>query len=122
MTEPTLDEMLAAEHAGWTALCASRGGTFYGSMMTPEALMVVAGGMVLDRSTIAATLDDAPAWDTYEITEARVVRLGDDCAALVYRASSVRGDDPPFHALMTSVYRAVDGELRLALYQQTPTG
>ncbi|WP_255371941.1 nuclear transport factor 2 family protein [Cellulosimicrobium sp. CUA-896] len=114
--------MLAAEHAGWTALCASRGGEHYGALMTPDALMVVAGGMVLDRATIASTLDDAPPWDTYEISEARVVRLGDDCAALVYRASSVRGDDPPFAALMTSVYRRERGELRLALYQQTPTG
>lgn len=122
MTDLTLEEMLAAEHAGWTALCESRGGSFYGSMMSEDALMVVAGGMVLDRSTIAASLDDAPPWDSYEITEARLVRVGDDCAALVYRASSVRGDEPPFTALMTSLYRRDEGELRLALYQQTPTG
>jgi hypothetical protein len=122
MADLTLDDMLAAEHAGWRALCESRGGTFYGSLMTPDALMIVAGGMVLDRRTIAATLDDAPPWDSYEITEARVVRVAPDCAALVYRASSVRGDDAPFAALMTSLYRRVDGELRLALYQQTPTG
>jgi hypothetical protein len=121
MTDLTLEEMLAVEHAGWSALCESRGGTFYGSMMTPDALMVVAGGMVLDRRTITATLDEGPPWDSYEITEARVVHVGDDCAALVYRASSVRGDDPPFTALMTSLYRRVDGDLRLAHYQQTPT-
>lgn len=121
MSMPTLEEMLAAEHAGWAALCSSRGAAYYGGLMTPDAVMVVADGTVLDRPTIAATLDDAPPWDRYEITDARVVGLGDDGAALVYRASSVRGDAAPFTALMTSVYRWVDGALRLALYQQTPT-
>jgi len=122
MTAPLLDEMLAAEHAGWTALCARRGGTFYGALMTPDAVMVLADGSVLDRPTLAATLDDAPPWDAYEIADARAVPVGEDVAALVYRASSSRAGDPPFRALMTSVYRRVDGALRLALYQQTPTG
>ena len=31
------------------------------------------------------------------------------------------GSDAPFEAIMTSVYRHIDGEARLALYQQTTT-
>ena len=34
MTDLTLEEMLAAEHAGWTALCESRGGS-----STPRAVI-----------------------------------------------------------------------------------
>lgn len=37
----------------------------------------------------------------------------------VYRARAVRGNDQPFVALMTSTYRMIEGEPRLALYQQT---
>lgn len=31
------------------------------------------------------------------------------------------GSDAPFGAIMSSIYRLVDGEARLALYQQTTT-
>lgn len=31
------------------------------------------------------------------------------------------GSDAPFEAIMSSIYRLVDGEARLALYQQTTT-
>ncbi|MCA5894430.1 nuclear transport factor 2 family protein [Isoptericola sp. NEAU-Y5] len=119
MTTLTLDRLLGLEHAGWAALCESRGGTFYGDLMTPDALMVLVNGMTMDRPTVAASLDGSPAWDSYEISEARRVDVGDGAAALVYRAEAVRDGEEPFVALMASTYRTVDGEPRLALYQQT---
>jgi len=87
--------------------------------MTPAALMVLVDGSVLDRDAVAASLDGAPPWDSYDLRDVRRVGLGDGAAALVYRARAVRGDDAPFEALMTSTYVVVDGEPRLALYQQT---
>lgn len=115
-----LDRLLEAEHAGWTALCQSRGGRFYGRLMLPDARMVLVNGMVLDRPAVIAGLDDAPPWDTYELTAPRRVDTGADSAALLYRArASRRGDPAPFTALMTSTYRLVDGVPRLVLYQQT---
>lgn len=112
--------LLELEHAGWTSLCESRGGAFYGELMLPDALMVLVNGMVLGRGTVAASLDDAPPWASYQISEPRVVGLGTDGAALVYRARARReGDVEPFAALMSSAYRIVDGRPRLALYQQT---
>lgn len=46
--------------------------------------------------------------------------VNDDAAALVYRARATRqGQAAPFVVLMTSVYRLVDGEPRLAFHQQT---
>jgi hypothetical protein len=117
---PDLAELLELERHGWDSLCESRGGAFYGELMTPDALMVLVNGMVLDRDAIAASLDDAPAWSSYEITDPQLVALGGGSAGLVYRASAHReGEAEPFVALMTSVYRMLDGQPRLALYQQT---
>ena len=120
MSDFALDELLALEHAGWRSLCESRGGTFYGELMTPGALFVLVNGTAMTRDEIAGSLDGAPAWDSYELTEVRLVQIGEDTAALVYRSVSRREDLPePFVALMSSVYCRVDGRPRLALYQQT---
>ncbi|QZY52094.1 nuclear transport factor 2 family protein [Leucobacter tenebrionis] len=116
----TLDELLALEHAGWRSLCESRGGSFYGTLMTSDAVFVLVNGTAMTRSEVAGSLDGAPAWESYEISDARLVPIGTDSAALVYRSTSHRDDLPePFVALMSSVYVRVDGEPRLALYQQT---
>jgi hypothetical protein len=62
-------------------------------------------------------------WDSLTrsiLTEERLVEVGGDAAAVVYKASASRdGQTEPFVALMSSVYRMIDGEPRLALYQQT---
>ncbi|WP_308291786.1 nuclear transport factor 2 family protein [Microbacterium jejuense] len=116
-----LDELLELEHQGWTSLCDSAGADFYGRLMTPDGVMVLAHGMVLDRDAVVASLDEAPPWRTYEITDERLIPLGDDHAILVYTGRATRdGDEPPFVALMSSVYTRRDGAWRLALYQQTP--
>jgi hypothetical protein len=122
MADLTLNSLLMIENDGWLSLTKSRGGDFYSALMTPEAVMVLVNGMVLDRDTIAASLNDSPRWDEFQINDARVVPVGSDAVALIYRARSIRKDEPPFEALMSSVYRQADGEPRLALYQQTSLG
>ncbi|MGC5616375.1 nuclear transport factor 2 family protein [Georgenia sp. Z1491] len=120
MSTLTTDHLLALEHRGWDALCSSTGGSFYGELMTPEAVMILVNGMVLDRATVARSLDESPPWSSYSLTGARVVPTGERSAALVYTATASRqGDETPFVALMASHYCVVDGETRLALYQQT---
>lgn len=114
-----LDSLLVTERAGWDSLCTGTGGSFYGNLMTPAGLMIISNGMVLNRSDVEESLDGAPTWDSYEISAVRNVSLGADTAALVYHAQSVRGDEAPFIATMTSIYCVFDGQLRLALYQQT---
>jgi hypothetical protein len=114
-------DLLRLEHAGWTALSDGTGGEFYGSIMTENAVMVLADGSVLDRDAVVASLDDAPAWSAYEISDERLVEMGPDAAAFVYRGRAFRASGgPPFDALMSSVYVRADGRWRLALYQQTP--
>lgn len=115
----TLESLLELEMQGWDALCSSTGGDFYGRVMTPEGLMLLVNGMVLDRATITATLNEAPAWRSYTLTEEKLIPIGADAAALVYRAVAVRDGEEPFEALMASTYILERGDLRLALYQQT---
>ena len=120
MTGLELDTLLEVEHRGWQALCTGNGGRFYGELMTPDAVMVLVNGMVLDRRSVAASLDDAPPWGSYRLEEARTVPTGTDTAALVYRATASRpGGTEPFTALMSSHYRLVEGAPRLTFYQQT---
>ncbi|MCR2799716.1 nuclear transport factor 2 family protein [Microbacterium sp. zg-Y818] len=116
-----VSELLRLENAGWQSLCDGSGGDFYGTVMTDDGLMVLADGSVLDRGQVIASLADAPAWSAYEITDERLIEIGRDAAAFVYRGRAFRASGgPPFQAEMSSVYVRQDGKWRLALYQQTP--
>lgn len=120
MHELTVDTLLSLEHRGWDSLCESRGGTFYGELMTSDAVMILVNGMVLDRPTIAETLNQSPPWASYTLTDARLVPTGKSSATLVYKATATRdGQDELFVALMASHYRVVNDEIKLAVYQQT---
>lgn len=119
MTEVERDELIELERRGWDALCAGRGGSFYRDLMTPEAVMVLVDGSVLDREQVAASLDGAPPWSSYEIAEATRIPVDERSCALVYRARAHRDGEAPFEALMASVYTVAGGRVRLALYQQT---
>lgn len=113
-----LNTLLDLERQGWDSLCEQHGGTFYGELMTDDAVMVLVNGMVMDQTTIAASLNDAPPWDSYEITDPQLVPLAEDAATLLYRATASRGADD-LEALMTSTYVLLDGQVRMKLYQQT---
>jgi uncharacterized protein (TIGR02246 family) len=120
MADELLDTLLDIERSGWDALCDGAGGPFYRQLMTSDAVMVLADGTVLDRDEVLASLENAPPWASYRTEDARLVRAGAATAILVYRGTaSGKGDAPSFGAMMASVYQRVDGQWRLALYQQT---
>lgn len=120
MTSPVLDELLHIERAGWDSLCESTGADFYGEVMLPDAVMVLANGMVMDRNTVVSALAQSPPWRAYEISGVHLIDLDDDNAALVYTGTAYRdGDEPAFVGAMSSVYHRVDGVWKLTLYQQT---
>lgn len=115
-----LKVLIDLETQGWESLCDGSGATFYGELMTQDAVMSLAGGFLMDRDAVRESLREAPTWDTFRIEEPRVLDAGRDCAVLVYRGVAMRGNEPPFSALMTSVYvRTTDG-VSLVSYQQTP--
>jgi len=113
------ETLLRLENDGWQALCEGAGADFYGRLMREDGVMVLANGVVLDRASVTASLHEAPSWDGYEISDVQLVPIGNEAAALLYRASAWRRDDEPFRAVMCSVYADVGGRPRLALYQQT---
>lgn len=116
-----LDELLGLEHAGWRSLCEGGGASFYGSVMTEDAVMVLAHGVAMGRDAVVASLEEAPSWSGYRIGDERLVSVGEDAWALVYRGRAWReGEEAVFTALMSSVYIRARGRWRLALYQQTP--
>lgn len=121
MAEDVLNQLLDLERRGWDALCAGTGAGFYGSIMADDGVMVLAHGLILDRDQVVASLNDAPPWRDYEISDERLVRSGADSAILVYTARAYRqGTEPAFSAQMSSVYVRNDGgHWQLALYQQT---
>lgn len=116
-----MDELLRLERRGWDSLCDSTGADFYGQIMTDDGVMILAHGFVLNRQQVIDSLNGAPSWSRYEISEERLVRLDDSSAVLVYRGAAWRGGaEPEFRAWMASTYVKRDGRWRLASYQQTP--
>ncbi|WFE25211.1 nuclear transport factor 2 family protein [Solwaraspora sp. WMMD791] len=116
-----LDELLDLEHQGWASLCGSTGADFYGRIMTSDGVMVLAHGQVFDRQAVTESLNEAPPWRTYDITDERLIALNGDQAILLYTGRAYREEgEPAFVALMSSVYTRQEGVWRLALYQQTP--
>lgn len=116
-----LHTLISLEHAGWDALCSSRGADFYGQLMTDDGVMILVNGAVLDRAAVQTSLNGAPAWDSYTITDERLIPAGPGAATLVYRAHARRGNEPPFDSIMSSTYAEIDGSPRLTVYQQTTT-
>ncbi|MEV6276975.1 nuclear transport factor 2 family protein [Nocardia sp. NPDC051832] len=115
-----LKELLDIERQGWDALCAGTGASFYGELMTDDAVMVLANGMILDRAGVVDSLRAAPPWRTYEIEDPRLVDVGGDGKVLVYTGVAYRdGAEPAFRGIMSSTYVLTKAGWRLACYQQT---
>jgi hypothetical protein len=89
-------------------------------MMTPEAVMVLANGQMMDRDEVVTALGQSPPWASYSIDDPVLLPVDENAKALVYTGTGNRGDGPPFVGVMTSVYVRRNGAWRLALYQQTP--
>lgn len=112
-----LDELLKIDES------LARGtGDDYRARLTDDAVVLLPGLGALDREACAAAVDQSagmPPWGEIAMTDARLIPLGDDAAAIAYRFDSDRGGTR-YVALMSSVYVRRDGEWKLALHQQTP--
>lgn len=121
MTEITDDlpaRLLHEEHSGWQAILEGQGGEYYQRTMTRDALVIVEGA-VLSRDQVARSFAGVPPWDSYEIREPAVIRLGDRAGILVYRAVAVRGDQT-VELVMSTTYLFEHGGWCIAAHQQTP--
>ena len=121
MTEITDDLpaiLLREEHAGWKALLAGHGGDHYARSMTRDALLIVEGAAI-GRSDVSAALASAVPWDSYEIHEPAIVRLGDHAGVVAYRVVASRGGET-VELRMSTTYLYGGGSWHVALHQQTP--
>lgn len=112
------DVLLELEHEGWRALSTADGAAYYADRLADDALMAFPFGL-LDREQTLAAMAAAPPWRTYEIRDAVVVPLTDDCGLVVYAVTAQRVGDEPFSAWISSTYVRRDGEWKLAFHQQS---
>jgi hypothetical protein len=87
--------------------------------MTDDGRMVLANGVVMARSAVADSLEDAPPWSSSTIDDPAATALSDDVAALVYTGTGHRDRGGVFTGIMTSVYVRHASGWKLAHYQQT---
>ncbi|MBC6457339.1 nuclear transport factor 2 family protein [Actinomadura sp. HBU206391] len=113
------DRLLDLEGQGWTALSSGTGGDFYRDRLSADAYMVLPIG-TLGREASINAMEQAPPWARFLLTETHSTALGGDAAVLTYRALAQRDGEPPYTALISSVYVREDGELKMAIHQQTP--
>ena len=73
MSDEMLDLLVELERAGWDSLCDSTGDDFHGGVMLPDAVMVLADGMVMDRETVVSAFSESPPWRRYEIADVRLI-------------------------------------------------
>ena len=114
-----LADLVSLEREGVQALTSGGAASFYGPLMTEDALMVVPG-FIVDKATFVQMVDREASWTSFTIEEPRVTSVTPDTAILVYRAIGKRPGQPDYVALMSSVYVKRDGRWKLAHHQQTP--
>lgn len=82
--------------------------------------MILPGGMILDdRAKVVESMGGSP-WASFELSDERVLHLGDGSAVVAYRATAQREDGRSYTALFNSTYVRENGAWRLAVHQQTP--
>lgn len=120
-TTTQMDELLDLERSAWKALSTSgdEAAAFYSETLASKVLMLLPMGMVIDdREQVIDSMHGDP-WTSYELSDERVVALGDGGAVVAYSAHATRGDSD-YRALINSTYVREEGAWRLALHQQTP--
>lgn len=116
------DELIALEKRGWEALARSgeAAANFYRDVLDDDIAMVFPGGMtILDRDAVIASMGGEP-WSSFDLSDVHVLMPVADVGIVTYRSTSQRGDQPPYVALITSVYTRRGDAWRLTLHQQTP--
>lgn len=111
------DQLLRLEEGFWNA---AGDGDYYREHMARDGLCVLPVG-VLDKQQTVAAIDEAEPWADFAVHEVKILDLGDDEAALCYRAEAAReNNSSSYTALVSSVYTRLRGEWKLSLHQQTP--
>jgi hypothetical protein len=95
------------------------GADVYRQHLADDALMIFPG-MVLTKPRTLDSIAATTRWTSVEFSDQRLIQLAPDAVGLIYRAAGSRDGDPPYSALVSSVYVRRGDVWRLALHQQTP--
>jgi hypothetical protein len=114
------DHLLELERRFWEASSAGDG-NFYRRQATEDALYVFPGPTgVLNNEECAAVVEgnDTP-WDWFEIEQPRFVQIAEGVVLLTYTSRAQHSGGQPFSMRVSTVYRAANGDWKLAFHQQT---
>lgn len=116
--QPLLQELLAAEETVWRAL--QHGDPKADRAALSEDFLGVYPTGFSNRAEHAEQLADGPVVDSYALSEARVMDLGDGLALLAYRARFRRPDGVAQDWYISSLWRRTPGGWRNVFSQDTP--
>lgn len=111
-----LEDLLTIERALWTG-----GPDAYRHHLDEQCMIAfteMAG--VASRDQVAGSVEGGPRWRDPDIEVEGLLQPSPDVAILTYRATAVRGEDEPYHALVSSGYIRRDGGWKMMFHQQTP--
>ncbi|HJQ76039.1 MAG TPA: nuclear transport factor 2 family protein [Acidimicrobiia bacterium] len=117
----TSDQLIRLEREAWQALSTSgeAATSFYDGILADDVMILLPGGTLIDdRAKVVASMSGDP-WESFDLSEERVLELSDSVAMLVYRVTATRHGQE-YNALLSSTYVREDGAWRLAIHQQTP--
>jgi hypothetical protein len=117
LTDDLPARLMREENAGWEAIRDGRGGAYFGAKLTDDAAMVLPEG-VLNRQEAVESLH-ASSWDSFELHDPTLVRLGDHAGVLVCRATVTTGEDV-YEAWISTTYLWRDGGWKIAARHEIP--
>src|SRR4029078_11374956 len=110
MTKNTVRHvLLELERAGWDSLCNQTGSEYYGELMLPNALLVLAHGIAMDPGMGVSALSQYSTLRTYDIGDVRLIEVDNGNAVLVSTGTAYReADEPAFVGGMSSACQLSD--------------
>lgn len=95
---------------------------FFERAVTDDAMMIFPGaGNTYTKQQCIATMGDHPPYLKYDLSDPRVVHIGDSTAVLTHHAVVMNAaDERPKSIVATTVLVQQDGAWRMALHQWTP--
>ena len=116
MTDTTDIETL--ERSGWEALSGPDGARFYAEVMADDGFMVFPS-LVMDKQAALSAIRQAEPWSAFDLNDVRVTAM-QEAALIIYVAVGQRTGQPPYKAVMSSVYVRRGDDWKLLLHQQSP--
>jgi hypothetical protein len=114
-----MDQAWALEKEFWDASTSGDVAAYYARVLTADAFVVVPGD-VLDRDRLMLLWDSRAPFESYELTQSRVVLVNGETVVLSYRVDAKDPAGEVYRARVSSVYVWSGGGWALAMRQHTP--